>query len=198
MADIYALQADQVAPLEGFAEKSARQLVASIEACRQPTLSRFVFGLGIRHVGQQLARDLAVHFGSLERLQTASQADLAGVEGVGSVVAQSVRDWFEQPGHQQLLSRFQELAVVPQETQATKGVWSGQRLAITGRFQTGSRLEVRQLIQAAGGRVSGQVSQQVDWLVVGAKPSSTKLRQAQELGVATMSEEQWRQQQGLT
>jgi DNA ligase (NAD+) len=187
-ADIYTLKASDLLKLERFAEISANKLVAAIQSKKRPPLSRFVYGLGIRHVGTQTAVDLANHFRSLEALSAATIDLLAEVEGVGEVVAESVVEWFAEPHNQRLLKKFRNLDVWPEPVKQVGGKLSGQRFAITGSLESMGREEAGERIRALGGIFQSSVGKDTDYLVVGANVGASKLTKAAKLGTTQLTE----------
>ncbi|MCZ4496780.1 MAG: ligase, NAD-dependent, partial [Thermoleophilia bacterium] len=191
--DIYRLQAEQVASLERYGATSAAKLITAIDASRQQTLDRLLFGLGIRHVGEQVAVDLARRFRSLDALLAAAVDEIAAVPGIGQVIAESVHAWAQDPENIRLVAELQELGVsteLPEGTlagPATDGPLSGATLVVTGTLATLSRTDAQSLIESAGGRVTGSVSKSTDYLVAGEKAGS-KLTKAQTLGIHVLSE----------
>jgi DNA ligase (NAD+) len=189
-ADLFALTADRLAGLERMGEKSARNLVESIERARQTTLQRFLFSLGIRHVGESTARDLAAHFGSLDAVMTAEAAALEGTQDVGPVVAASIANFFHEPHNLDVIRALRAAGLTWTEGEprrAAAGPLAGKSLVLTGTLPTWSRDEARAQIEAAGGKVSGSVSTKTDWVVAGDEAGS-KLDKARELGVAVIDE----------
>jgi DNA ligase (NAD+) len=187
-ADIYTLKADEVIELDRFAEVSANKLVAAIQAKRRPPLSRFVYGLGIRHVGAQTAIDLANHFRGLEALMAATIDELSEVEGVGEVVAESVVEWFGEPRNQRLLRKFAKLGVVPEPVRHVGGKLSGRSFAVTGSLDSLGREEAAERIRAQGGSFQSSVGKDTDYLVVGANVGAAKLAKAAKLGTKQLTE----------
>jgi DNA ligase (NAD+) len=174
-------------------EKSAANLLAGIEASKRTTLARFLYGLGIRHVGETTAKDLARHFGAIDRIMDASVEQLLEVNDVGPVVAQSIHGFFAQPHHREVIEQLCAAGVHWPEgagtaTDATPKPLAGKTLVLTGALPTLSRDEAKDLIEAAGGKVSGSVSKKTHWVVAGAEAGS-KLDKARELGVAVVDED---------
>lgn len=188
-ADIYALTKEQVLELERFAEVSAGKLVAAIQAKKQPVLARFIYGLGIRHIGTQTAIDLANHFRSLEALQAATIDELSEIEGIGEVVAESAVEYFSEPRNQQLLEKFKGFGVWPQPVAHVGGKLSGKNFVVTGTLQTMSRDQAAEKIRALGGTFQSSVGKDTDYLVVGANVGASKLAKAAKLGTQQISEE---------
>ncbi|HVI60649.1 MAG TPA: NAD-dependent DNA ligase LigA [Candidatus Saccharimonadales bacterium] len=190
-ADIYTLEAEKVMALERFAEISANKLVAAIQAKKKPPLNRFVYGLGIRHIGVQTAIDLANHFRSLEAIGETSIDELAAVEGVGEVVAASVAEWFSEPRNQQLLHKFKKLGVWPQTVKHVGGKLSGKSFVVTGTLESMGREEAGERIRQLGGTFQSSVGKDTDYLVVGANVGASKLKKAAKLGTKQLTEQQF-------
>lgn len=189
-ADIYTITKEALLKLERFAEVSAAKLVASISAKKSPPLNRFIYGLGIRHVGTQTAVDLANHFGRLDSLGTASYQQLKEVDGIGDVVAESILFWFDEPANQELLAKFRRQGVWPTEVLKVGGPLSGTKFAITGGLDTMSREQAAEKIRALGGTFQSSVGKDTDYLVVGANVGASKLTKAAKLGTKQISESQ--------
>lgn len=187
-ADIYTLQAEALLKLDRFAEVSANKLVAAIQAKREPALARFIFGLGIRHVGTQTAVDLANHFRTLEAIAAATIDALSEVEGIGEVVAESVVEWFSEPRNQALLQKFAEYGVKPKPIEHIGGPLSGQKFVITGSLESMGREQAAERIRALGGTFQSSVGKDTDVLVVGANVGAAKLAKADKLGTKQITE----------
>jgi DNA ligase (NAD+) len=189
-ADVYGLGLDTLAGLERMAEKSAANLLAAIEASKRTTLARFIFALGIRNVGETTAKDLARHFGSLDRLLAATEADLLDVRDIGPIVAQSIVQFFAEPHNLEVVNRLRAAGVHwPESTglQQSAGILAGKTLVLTGTLPTLTRDAAKEKIEAAGGKVAGSVSKKTDYVVAGEEAGS-KLAKAQELGVPILDE----------
>lgn len=189
-ADIYALTAEEVLGLDRFAEVSAKKLVSAIQAKKTPPLSRFVYGLGIRHVGTQTAIDLANHFRSLDKIADAKIDELAEVEGIGDVVAESLVEWFSEPHNQQILQKFTELGVVPETVKKVGGKLSGHSFVVTGSLSSMGRQEAGEKIRALGGTFQSSVGKDTDYLVVGENVGASKLLKADKLGTKRLTEQE--------
>lgn len=187
-ADIYTLTADAVVKLDRFAEISANKLVAAIQDKKNPPLARFVYGLGVRHVGVQTAIDLANHFHELAVIQAATIDELSGVEGVGEVVAESIVEWFAEPRNQRLLEKFKECGVHPQSVKSTGGPLTGKSFVVTGTLESMGRDEAAEKIRALGGTFQSSVGKDTDYLVVGKNVGASKLAKADKLGVTQIDE----------
>ena len=189
-ADVYSLSLETLAGLERMAEKSAANLLAAIETSKATTLARFIFALGIRNVGETTAKDLARHFGSLDKLMAASEADLLAVHDVGPIVAQSILQFFAEPHNREVIATLRGAGVHwPESTglQQSTGILAGKTLVLTGTLPTLARDVAKDRIEAAGGKVAGSVSKKTDYVVAGAEAGS-KLEKAHELGVAVLDE----------
>lgn len=190
-ADLYALREEDVAALERYAEKSAANIVASIDRRRTLSLGRFLYALGILHVGSVTANDIAERFGSLQRLQSASFDAVNAVAGVGEVVARSIVGYFGDPRTAQLLRKFRHhgLRIEPLPKRRT-GPFAGKVVVITGSLGDLSREDAWELIRRLGGKISESVGKGTGLLVVGDEPGS-KLDKAKKLGIKTMTKEQF-------
>lgn len=190
-ADIYTLTPEIVQQLDRFAEISANKLVRNIQAKKQPPLARFIYGLGIRHVGTQTAIDLANHFRSLHKLATATIDDLNQVEGIGEVVAESIVEWFAEPDNQKLLHKFQTLGVEPVPVKQVGGKLSGQNFVVTGSLESMSREQAADQIRALGGTFQTSLAKDTTYLVVGHNVGASKLAKAKKLGTPQIDETQF-------
>jgi DNA ligase (NAD+) len=188
-ADLFRLKADDVRELERFAEVSARKLVESIQAHKHISLDRFIYALGIRHVGQQTAFDLAEHFGSLERFRTATLEQLQAVPGIGSVVAGSVHRWLNDERHQAYLHKLADVGVQPSSVEHVEGPLSGKSFVITGTLTAFSREAAGEQIASLGGKLQNNVTKDTDYLVVGDDPGGSKVKQAQKYGTEQIGED---------
>ncbi len=189
-ADVYGLSLDTLAGLERMAEKSAANLLAAIEAGKATTLARFIFALGIRNVGETTAKDLAKHFGSLDRLIAAAETDLLAVRDVGPIVAQSIIQFFAEPHNLEVVDTLRAAGVHWPESdrmQQSAGILAGKTLVLTGTLPTLTRDAAKDMIEAAGGKVAGSVSKKTDYVVAGEEAGSKRVK-AQELGVAILDE----------
>jgi DNA ligase (NAD+) len=189
VADLYSLSAMQLLTLEGFAEKSAAQLVAAIQASKARPLSTLLFGLGIRHVGTTVAKILARHFGTMERLRTAPTEEIADIRGVGAIIAAAVAGFFRDKRNAKLIERLARAGVSMAEPTAVEagGPLAGQTYVITGTLPSLSRQDATRLIESAGGNVADGVSKRTTAVVVGADAGS-KLEKARALGIPVIDE----------
>jgi DNA ligase (NAD+) len=193
-ADIYRLELAPLAALERMAEKSAANLIAAIEKSKHTTLARFLFALGIRHVGEATARDVAQHFGGFDAIANASQNELLEVNDVGPVVAESIAGFFAEPHNRDAIAQLRARGVTWQEGQRVQkplaGPFAGKSVVLTGTLASMSRDEAKAKIEALGGKVTGSVSKKTDLVVAGAEAGS-KLDKARELGVTVWDEEEF-------
>ena len=188
--DIYKLDAATLARLERMAQKSAQNVIDALNNSKQTTLARFIYGLGVRNVGEATAKDLAAHFGRLQTLLDAPLEALLQVNDVGPIVAESILQFFGEPHNIQVIASMRQLGVQWLETagkQAAAGVLLGKTLVLTGTLPNLSRDAAQTLIEAAGGKVSGSVSKKTHYVVAGSDAGS-KLEKAQGLGVPVINE----------
>ena len=193
-ADFYFLTKEQLLPLERMAEKSAENVLQAIARSKQPTLSRFIYALGIRHVGEHTAKILANYLGTLDRLKAASEEELLNIYEIGPEVAKSVYTYFRQPGTEELLQKFFSAGVeiLNPEGVTTRQHLAGKSFVLTGTLESYTRQDAKDLIEKAGGRVVSSVSKKTDYVVAGRDPGS-KLTKAQQLGVMVLNEEEFQQ-----
>lgn len=188
LADIYRLTKDDLLQLERFAEISAQKLIDAIAAKKQPALERFLFGLGIRHVGAQTAIDLANHFESIEKLSQATIDELREVDGVGEIVAESIVAWFADEDNVTLLEKFADLGVTPQFSQKSDRL-AGQSFVITGTLQSMGRDAAAEKIRELGGTFQTAVAKDTTYLVAGGKVGASKLKKAEQYGTKIIDEQ---------
>jgi DNA ligase (NAD+) len=190
LPDLYKLGLTALASLDRMAEKSANNLLEALEKSKQTTLPRFLFGLGIRHVGEATAKELARHFGKLDAIMDATEEQLLEVSDVGPIVAQSIRTFFEQPHNREVVEQLRACGVTWEEGEPAARApqpLSGKTFVITGTLPTLSRDEAKDRVEAAGGKVAGSVSKKTDYVVAGEEAGS-KLVKAQTLGVPVIDE----------
>ena len=190
LPDLYRLGLTALASLARMADKSALNIVQALEKSKQTTLPRFLFGLGIRHIGEATAKELARHFGSLDAIMDASEEQLLAVADVGPTVAHSLRTFFDQAHNREVVAQLRACGVhweegAPAERAAQP--LAGMTLVLTGTLPTLSRDQAKDLIEAAGGKVAGSVSKKTSYVVAGAE-AGTKLDKARELGLAILDE----------
>jgi DNA ligase (NAD+) len=187
-ADLYDLTASQLVVLDRFAEKSAEQLVAAIQASRSQPLSRLLFALGIDNVGEIAARQLARHFGTLDELAAAGEQDILAIHGVGSTIAQAVTAWFGNSAARRLVEKLRARGLTMAEPRRRgTGALKGMTFVLTGTLETLSREQATELIEANGGKVTSGVSGKTSYVVAGSDPGS-KLEKARALGVKVIGE----------
>ncbi len=189
IADIYKITKDQLLELDRFADISAGKLVAAIDAKKKVPLHRFVYGLGIRHVGVQTAIDLAARFKNLDNIGQATYQDLKSVDGVGEIVAESILGWFVDDDNVELLAKFRGLDVWPEEAKQTRGSLSGKSFVITGTLETMGRDHAAEKIRALGGTFQTAVAKGTTYLVMGTKAGSSKADKARKLGTEVIDEQ---------
>jgi len=197
LSDLYRLSTDDLLSLENFGEKRAQNLIAGIEVSRHRTLSRLIYALGMRHVGKTTAEMLVAAYESMDALGNASVEELEAIPGIGTVIAESVVDWFKIDDNRRLVSDLQDLGVntkrLPEEEppDVAKGAAANMTFVITGTLPTLSRSEAEALIKRGGGRVTGSVSRSTNYLVAGENPGS-KFVKARELDVPILNEDELR------
>jgi DNA ligase (NAD+) len=191
LPDLYKLGIAKLSALDRMAEKSAQNLVDGLEKSKQTTLARFLYALGIRHIGETTAKDLAKHFGQLDRVLGASEAQLLEVNDVGPIVAQSIHTFFAQPHNREVVEQLRACGITWTEDDGTADTTPkpllGQTFVLTGTLPTLSRDAAKDMIEAAGGKVSGSVSKKTHFVVAGEEAGS-KLDKARELGVTVLDE----------
>jgi DNA ligase (NAD+) len=191
LPELYKLGVAKLSALERMADKSAANLVAALDRSKHTTLARFLYALGIRQVGEATARDLARHFGSLDRVMAASVDELQQVPDVGPVVAQAIRNFFDRPQHREIVEQLRAAGVHWTEhdgaADAAPGPLAGKTVVLTGTLPTLTRDEAKALLEAAGAKVAGSVSGKTSYVVAGAEAGS-KLDKARALGVPVLDE----------
>ena len=191
LPELYTLGLAKLAALDRMGDKSAVNLLAGLEKSKSTSLGRFVFALGIRHVGETTAKDLARHFGSMDRIMNATTEQLLEVKDVGPVVAQSLRTFFDQPHHREVVEQLRAAGIHWTEDQGTADTrpkpFAGLTFVLTGTLPTLSRDQAKDMIEAAGGKVAGSVSKKTHRVVAGIDAGS-KLDKARELNVSVLDE----------
>jgi DNA ligase (NAD+) len=193
-ADLFTLTKDDLLSLERMAEKSANNVLESIEKAKHPTLARLIYALGIRHVGERTAELLADRFGTLEALRNAPLEDVAGVHDVGPVAGASIRAWLDEEHNQLVLQKLLAAGVAPKEVEKSGTVderFAGKSFVFTGTL-TMNRREAEEAVKQRGGRVAGSVSKKTDYVVVG-EDAGSKAARARELGVTILTEEEFKE-----
>jgi DNA ligase (NAD+) len=195
-ADLFSLKQEQFRLLERMGEKSSENIQAAIEKSKTIKLSRFIFALGIRHVGENVAVLLSQRFKTIDRLSAASLETLSSIEGLGPIIAGSIRAFFDNPKNfEAVKSMIANGVVISQNQQKQEGVFSGKTLVLTGTLRQMSRNEAKQAIIREGGKVGNSVTRRTDYLIAGESPGS-KLGQALEFGIPVMSETEFLKQLG--
>lgn len=187
LADIYGLTYEQVIELDRFAELSAKNLINAIASKKNPESHKFLFGLGIRHIGVQTAIDLIDFFGTIDNLQNASTDELVAIDGVGDVMAESISAWFGDEENIKLLDKFKKLGVKPL-VQKTGGKLEGLSFVVTGTLQEMGRDEAAEKIRSLGGKFQSSVAKDTNYLVVGEKVGASKLKKAENYGTKVIDE----------
>ena len=192
-ADLYTLRIEQLLELDKFAEKSANNLIAALEASKTRCLWQLIHGLGIPHVGKQSAKDLEAYFDSLDAIASASEEALVEVDGVGSIMAQSLHAWFADPDHTTLIDRFRKYGLNFQSARIEIGdsALAGKIFVLTGSLPTLTRSEATAMIEKVGGRTSSSVSKKTDYVVAG-EASGSKYTKAEKLGIVILDEDEFK------
>jgi len=194
LPDLLTLTADQLLPLEGFAETSAANLVRAISAASDTELRRFLYGLGIPEVGSAVARDLAEHFGSIEAVRAADEEALQAVDGVGPKMAERIVAFFEEPHNalnvDRLVAGMTVREVETSRVRDVDSVFAGKTVVFTGGLEGMARPRAQELVEGLGGRVAGSVSRKTGYVVSG-KDAGSKLERARELGVVILTESEF-------
>jgi DNA ligase (NAD+) len=193
VADLYALRVEQLTALDRFAEKSAENLIEAIAASKQQPLSRLLFGLGIRHVGQTAAQLLARHFGTMDALAAASADDILEIRGIGEGIAHAAVAFFHDRSAHDLVRKLADAGLTMSEPKPVSagGAFKGMTFVVTGTLPTLSRAQATELIESQGGRVTSGVSKATTAVVVG-EDAGSKLDKARALGVETIDERELR------
>lgn len=199
IADLYDLKAEDILPLERMAEKSAQNIVAGIGASREIPFERVLFALGIRYVGETVAKKLARHFEHIDHLMKASAEELVSVDEIGERIAQSVVEYFDKPQHQDLIARLKTAGLqfeVVQQEGASKSL-EGLTIVISGNFERFGRKEIKELIELHGGKNTGSVSSKTSMIVAGEGMGPSKRKKAEDLGVKIIDENEFAEMIGL-
>ncbi|HNS54595.1 MAG TPA: NAD-dependent DNA ligase LigA [Syntrophales bacterium] len=188
-ADLYRITKEQLLELERFADKSAENLIAAIAGSKRPPLERFLFALGIRHVGEYVAKILAKTFGSVPAIEAASQEELTAVEGIGPTIAESIYRFFRDPHQVRLVRKLEEAGVKPMaRKRPTAGALRGKTFVFTGGLKGLTREKAKEMVESLGGAAASSVSKKTDYVVAGEDPGS-KYDKAKALGVTILDEE---------
>ncbi len=192
-ADLYDLQKEQLLPLERLAEKSAQNIIEGIEKSKEIPFERVLFGLGIRYVGETVAKKLARHFETIENLEKASYEELISVDEIGERIALSVREFFDDSEKVELVERLQEkgLQFSYQKAEGASTILEGKSIVISGNFEQFSRTELKEVIEKNGGKNTGSVSGKTDFIVAGEGMGPSKRKKAEDLGVKIIDENEF-------
>jgi len=190
-ADLYELTKEDFLKLDKVADKAATNLIQAIEDSKKTTLAKFIYGLGIRHVGEHIASVLANHFGSINELQNASEEELLAIDEIGPEIAQSIVSYFQDEENRRQLKRLLESGIELQApARMAESPIAGKTFVLTGSLASMTRSEAKEIIEKLGGKVSSSVSSGTDYLVVGESPGS-KLAKAREKGASILTEEEF-------
>jgi len=189
-ADLFDLKEGDIVPLERFAEKSAVNIVAAIQNAKKVTLPKFIYALGILHVGEETAFDLSQRFGSMEKLMRASKQDINAIPNIGEVVAESAHNWFLRRRNQDLIRRLLKAGIQIEKIKVKHTPLTGKSIVVTGSLEKLSREEAKEAVREAGGDWVSSVSKNTDYVVVGENPGS-KADKAEKLGVKTIDEKEF-------
>ncbi|HPG73065.1 MAG TPA: NAD-dependent DNA ligase LigA [Bacteroidales bacterium] len=190
VADLYTISKDDIVPLERFAEKSAANIIESIEKSLEVPFHRLLFGLSIRYVGEPVAKKLAAAFGNIDALMQASREQLVATDEIGEKIAESIIEYFSNPLNIEIIRRLKSYGLQMQEQTSEKlsNVLSGKSFVISGVFSRHSRDQYKQMIEAHGGKNSGSISAKTDYVLAGDNMGPSKLEKAQKLGVKIIDE----------
>ncbi|MGM9906926.1 NAD-dependent DNA ligase LigA [Limosilactobacillus sp.] len=197
VADLYRLTYDQLLTLDKFGDKSANNLLTSIDNSRNNSVERLLFGLGIRHVGAKAAQQIMAHFGTLDTLMTASAEEVAAVDGIGPIIGESVHTYFANPQVVVLIDELRDAGINfsyqgPAITATPESEWNGRRVVLTGKLEEMTRGDAKQWLEAHGAKVTGSVSKKTDIVIAGTAAGS-KLTKAQDLGITVWDEARFHQ-----
>ncbi|MBS1150270.1 MAG: ligA, partial [Myxococcaceae bacterium] len=193
LVDLYALNVEKLMTLERMGEKSATNLIAALEASKQTSLRRFIYGLGIPQVGEATAKALADHFRDMKPLMDADEEALQGVKDIGPEMAHEICGFFHQPKNRAVVEALLEVPIVPEPPPKVEGgAFAGKTVVLTGTLVTLTREAAKEEIERRGGKVTGSVSKKTDLVVAGLEAGS-KLKKATELGVKVVDEEGFKQ-----
>ncbi len=195
--DIYSLTKEQISSLERLGDKSADNLLKSVEKSKDNELYRVIFALGIRHIGAKAAKLLCSHFSTIENIMNATADEISQIDGFGDIMAQSVHDYFRIDSNRALIEALKNAGVkMPPAEKKSEGEFSGKTFVLTGTLPTYTRNEAAAVIEAAGGKVSGSVSQKTDFVLAG-ESAGSKLDKANSLGVKVIDEEEFKTMFGI-
>ena len=191
IADLYRLTEEDLLPLERMAQKSVDNLLAGVEASKQQPFAKVLFGLGIRHVGETVAKRLVKHFGSLEAMMDASYEDLLAVDDIGEKIVESLQNYFADPNQREMLQDLQGfgLSFEAATAQQASSILAEKTIVVSGVFERLSRNELKQLIEDNGGKVGSSISKKTTFVLAGASMGPAKKQKAEDLGIPLISEE---------
>ena len=190
-ADLYSLTMEDLLTLERMGEKLASNILSAIEGSKHPALSRLIYGLGIRHVGEHVAQVLADHFGSLDAIEKASEEELACVPEIGPVIAESIAGFFAEEHNRSILEKLRGAGVIPKAgKRAEGGLFKGKTFVFTGTLKSSTREEAEETVRRLGGRAASSVSKNTDFVVAG-EDAGSKLQKARKLGITVLSEDEF-------
>jgi len=190
VADVYSLTAEQLQGIEGFGEVSINNLLTAIDASRSQPLAKLLVGLNVRHMGPAASIALATRFGHLDRIEAATEEELAAVDGVGPIIAAAVREWFDDESNRNVVQKLRDAGVNLEGPEAPELPQNlvGRSIVVTGTLDGFTRDEAEAAIKARGGKSPGSVSKKTTAVVVGADPGASKLTKATDLGVPVLDE----------
>jgi DNA ligase (NAD+) len=190
VADLYELDPEKILTLPNFKEKSVQNIIEGLEKSKKQPFKNLLFALGIRYVGKVTADTLADYFGSMAKMQQASKEEIASIYGIGEKVAESLYDFFQNPENQILIARLARHGLQMRSVQKVlhSDILAGKSFVVSGTFAQYGREEIKEIIKNNGGKVISGISKKVDYLLAGDRASDSKLKKAQELKVAILSE----------
>ena len=193
VADLYSLKYEDLLKLERFGEKSAQNLIKSIEESKNVPFDRVLYALGIRYVGKTVAKVLAKHFGNIDNLMSATYEQLIAIPEIGETIARSIIDFFAEPRNRELIEKLRKAGVKMESEQSqTSDKLAGKIFVVTGNFGTPQRRkEIEELVEKYGGKKASSVSSKTDYIIAGEKPGSSKMKKAEQLGIPVISEEEF-------
>ncbi|HDP97376.1 MAG TPA: hypothetical protein ENN25_06790 [Euryarchaeota archaeon] len=191
IADIYSLDIDSLTGLERYGEKSARNLLEQIARSRERGLDRFLYGLGIRHIGRAAAESLASRFDDIDELTGATKEELTEIDGIGNIVADSVIDYFSEQSNIEMIEQLKKAGISMVSSRPRSSALSGRTFVFTGSLDEYARTEAGELVKSLGGKIGSNVTKKTDFVVAGKAPGS-KLEEARKLGVKVIDEAEFK------
>lgn len=190
-ADLYFLTVEKLSKLERMADKSAANIITALERSKKPSLKKFIFALGIRHVGEHISRILAGEFKTIDALTGATEEDLKEIKGIGAEIAESITGFFREPSNRTVLKKLREAGVRPREAFRRESAdLSGKSLVFTGAMKSLTRNKAREIVESLGGEVSSSITKRTDYVVAGQLPGS-KFKKAKDMGITILDEEEF-------